>query len=537
MIKDVKNPKDLKCLKKPSLLQKLKLKNKMGISLAAIALALGIGSFSLLGKNDTLTMGITKDIAEDKYENSIPLFFDKEGKKLLTTIDNKKLIITLDNVNDSDKNDELHLISTINENDEMVTGYTYKKYMSQLTEIDKETSSNLYRVTSDNGIFLRSSPELKDNKLLSIPSDTILIGSKPQEDKMLWTNVLYYNGATISKGYASGKFLEKVSDFYDVITTNHAKKSNDTTTKSFENESTKNITELDDNNVLDHFSPQDNLVGIDISYMSPNILDKLLNGDIKLSDVVENKFGKKTDISRYDKHIDYVFFKVLGTQPLSKSLKKEAATPYKEFAEICEKNNIPFGVYISTTCTNIKEAKQEYQWLSESLEDLHTFSQFLLPVVLNVEVGNNKDRQYSVSKNTLTDSKIALANMIEKDFGRTILYVPRNAYDERLNSRILDLEQYQNGLNNGKSDIWHVAPLHNKLHREALERTSKTEPITMKQIALDVKVNKNNNDLVDINLMSAEALENYISGRYNFSDGVYGKKGAIYFTQNDRDER
>jgi len=567
MIKDIQTPQNKKCLKAPNNSKKLSFKNKMGISLAAIAFALGIGSFSLIGKsNDTLTIGVTKDIAEDKYENVVPLFSNEDGTTLLTTVGSKKLFITEDSIADltqtpeapeipkttyspevpeasttplleapedletqeseeaQDVANKLHLISTTDKNDELVTGFTYKKYMEQLIEINKETLSNLYRVTANGGMFLRSSPELKDNKTLSIPEESILIGGKPQDNDLLWTNVLYFNGSTISKGFVSGKFLEKINQVPNTIEQSVAKKLNENEYKKF---------------IADLFSQEKNYLGIDVSYIDPKALDELLQGNIKLPKNIERRSGEKVDISNYERSIDYVFFKVTGTRPLSKTLEEGKIAPYKEIAEVCEKNKVPFGVYLYSTCTTSKEAKEEYVMFANHLKNLKSYAYFLLPAAIDIEVMNENDRQYKVSIDELTNSKIELTNSIEKEFGKTILYIPRNAYDERLQSRILDLPKYQAGLKSGKSDIWHVAPLNNRAHSEALARTAKTEPVTMKQIVLDAKIHKNPHDLIDINLMDKVAYNEYITGRYIDFDPpiIKGKKGRIVFAKNDKEGR
>lgn len=547
MIKDIQVPQNKKCLRKSNNSQKLSFKNKMGISLAAIALALGIGSFSLTGKsNNNLILGVTRDIAEDQYENSIPIFSDEYGKTLLTTIDNKKLIITQENIVNLSKNtekseqqgsDKLHLISTIDKNNKMITGYTYKKYMDQLIELDKETSSNLYRVTAEGGVFLRSSPELKDNKLLSIPKESILIGAQPLDGNLLWTDVLYFNGSAISKGFVSGKFLEKLqsanSNLIEIMKSNLKQNENKPENQS---EPTNNQPEEELSNVQKLLAPEKNLVCIDVSYMTPKTLDKLLQGTLQIPGTVKNIYNIKTNLSKYDRKINCVFFKAAGTKVYSTNLKQGTPTTFKEFAEVCEKNNIPFGVYCYSTSTNKKEAELEYKWFSEVLKQLVQYEQFKMPVAIDVEVAGKRDRQAKVPIKQLTDAKIHLTNLLEEDFGKTILYIPRNAYHENLNSRIFDLAYYQDNLKSGPSHIWHVTPLHSKTHKEALENTASTEPVTMMQVALDIPMTKRKGDLIDINLIDKDAFAEYKSEKYIFSNFVYGKHGKIYFSKNREQE-
>ena len=181
-------------------------------------------------------------------------------------------------------------------------------------------------------------------------------------------------------------------------------------------------------------------------------------------------------------------------------------------AEVCIKNKVPFGFYCYSTAKTLEEAKIEYSLFSDTIKEIKDNPYHLLPLAIDIEVANNKDRHYSATLEEVTNSKIALTNMLEKDFGKTILYIPRNAYNKNLKSRILNLDQYQKGISSGNSDIWHVTPIGGKLHKQSMAEIR--EHVTANQIALDVKVNNNKNNLVDINLIDKEAFENYTNGKY-----------------------
>ena len=187
-------------------------KNKMGFKIAALALALGIGSFSIISKyDDGVTLGVTRDIAGDIYGKEIPLFSDPKGKNLLTTIGSKKLLIAMDDIENFPNSKVLHLVSVINDDNKLVSGYTYQKYINQPTRISTDNASFLYRVNAKNGINLRETPEISDNKVLSIPAESILLGAKSDEEtKEKWTNVVYFNGGTVNTGFVSGKYLESL---------------------------------------------------------------------------------------------------------------------------------------------------------------------------------------------------------------------------------------------------------------------------------------------------------------------------------------
>lgn len=204
------------------LLPSTKFKNNMGFKLAALALALGIGGFSIVSKyEDGITLGITRDISGDQYHNAIPLFADPKGKSLLTTIRDKKLLIALDNIEAFSNPKSLHLVSVINDNNKLISGYTYQKYIAEPTRLSTDNTSFLYKVNAKNGVNLRETPEISDNKILAIPSGSILLGAKSDEQtKEKWTNIVYFNGGSINSGFVSGKHLEQLyntNDHFDNV--------------------------------------------------------------------------------------------------------------------------------------------------------------------------------------------------------------------------------------------------------------------------------------------------------------------------------
>ena len=506
--------------------------NKMGIKLAALALALGIGSYTLMDDDtleeietktntvtksvhpkETITLALTNASIENRDETEIPIFKSKDGKSIIATIDKNTLIISKETFEDNleDTQHNLHLVSAITPDDQVITGYIYRGNLSNITYLNNKNSCSLYKVTSGNGINLRTSPELGDNKLVGIPTNSILLGSIPNRDTNdLWTKVVYFNGTSISEGYASGKYLEKVAHIVD-------------------KQKKKNID-------LDYDVENDNVVGIDVSHLKPEILDNLLKGNIELSSLVENRYGEKIDISDFaEQKINFVYIKLFGSSFMSKELKKGKDTPYIKLAQICEDNNIPYGFYYYSTCTNPVEARQEYKWISDALKKLDNSKYHLLPFAIDVEVHSDKDRQNKVPVEQLTNSKIILANLLENDFGKTILYTSRNACDSALASKILDIEQYQRNLNSGESHIWFVSPEDSKAHKNSMNKFK--DYVRARQIALDVKTGKSRYNLIDINIIQEEAFKKYISGEYKNYGRIIARDKMLYTAELDLDER
>ena len=212
------------------------------------------------------------------------------------------------------------------------------------------------------------------------------------------------------------------------------------------------------------------------------------------------------------KNIQLVYSKLSAIKIYSKDLGKGYSTNYKKLSALCEKYKIPYGFYYYSTCISEKEANLEYNWISNLLEDLPVKAHNLLPLAIDVEVHSDKDRQYNAKRSTVTSSKAKLSNLLEKKYGKTILYTSRNACDPSLKSRILDIEQYQSELHSGPSDIWFVSPKHNRLHQESSTQFNKY--ITAKQIALDIKIDSTPHNLIDLNTINASSFDQYISGEY-----------------------
>ena len=65
-----------------------------------------------------------------------------------------------------------------------------------------------------------------NNKLTSIPEGSILIGGQAEKSDLLWTNVVYFNGSTITKGVVTGKYLEDITNANNIAKSNDISKDN-----------------------------------------------------------------------------------------------------------------------------------------------------------------------------------------------------------------------------------------------------------------------------------------------------------------------
>lgn len=490
-----------KILKKPKITEQiLKYKNGLGLKIAAIATAIGIGSFAFMGNisneksQEPLTIGVLKDIPDDKFENSIPLYTDSKLSVISGELKDGSLIITDKNLFNSDSFP--CQIYTFNNNGTIVTGYVENKYIKNSVRVDSE-HSNIYVVNEKKGANLRLTAEVaENNKACSIPYNSIVLGSKQEK----WTEVVYITANSMDTGFVSGELLDKKGNLFDKETPK-----------------------------INYVVENDNVLGIDVSGIAPQELRKLLSGELEISDKIETRRGHSVDLSQYKhKKPNFVFIKLGASKIFSKELGQGYPTGYKELAAVCEEMKVPYGFYYYSTCINKSEAQQEFTWIKNALDQLPNRDLNLLPFAIDVEVALSKelpdkkkakaqqkvDRQYNASIKNVTSAKAELANLLEQTYiGKTQLYTSRNAVDTDLSSMILDIEQYQKELKTGQSHIWFVCPTPNVLHEKSMHKISNY--VQSKQIVLDAKINNNpKRDLIDINSTNANSFMSYLSGEY-----------------------
>jgi len=261
-------------LKKPKINEKsYKFKNMLGVKLTTLITMLGIpwlahSSVTVPSQieqntNAEITIGVLKDIPDDKYKNCIPLYADSAKKNVTAKLKNGSLVF----FNEDSSNNSFNVYA-IDDFNNSTTGYISNEYLSSHKTLDTSKYNSVYIVREDNGINLRSSAEVKsENKISTIPNNSILIGTI-REDKTdnKWTQVLYTNGKSITEGYVSGEFLEKIG----------------TITKDGKILERQNINYTVEN---------DNVLGIDVSYMEPDMLKKLVTGQAKIPNVVSTIKG------------------------------------------------------------------------------------------------------------------------------------------------------------------------------------------------------------------------------------------------------
>ena len=453
-------------IKKPSITDKIKkFKNKIGIGLLALTAA--IGSYYCLNDRK-LTVGMVSIPKDSVFQRDVPLYEEADSIYVVGLVKNNSLVIIKDEIEKNGKN--FYKVSSISRNFKELNGYIPTGLVNDL--IDLEANSTLCRTKSRDNLNLRSSGEVGNNKIDSIPDGTIVICNGVDQK---WANVTYITKDSIKKGFASSKYLRTMVIEEDKELD---KNSDEATKKEF-------VAKNPLNNVdIKYTAHKERVFGIDISDTPPKLLEKILTGKIKIPKYVSTINRPSVNLSRYPNRIpNFVYIKLAASGYRSEKLKLCKPSPYGEMANICEKLCIPYGFYYYSTCLDNDEAEKEYEYISELLGnmDKEKLNYNVLPFVIDVEIFDDNDRHFRAPREDVTNAKIHLTNKLEKEFGKTILYSALNTL-----STVIDIEQYQKGLTMGSSYVWLVNSRKLPDYTEAYDAVK--DYVAAKQIVLDAKI-------------------------------------------------
>ena len=352
--------------------------------------------------------------------------------------------------------------------------------------------------TSDNyhDLNLRQKPGLQGKIIATIKHGAQLelssddIENLKQADNRDWVKVTLPDGTT---GYVSYSFLR------DKTYTENVKDE-----EKFEKLAKDQEEAIED--VKNSFTQNSygKVTGIDISSATPEELRKLLR-DSKVPSHINEK-----NTEDLEGNINYVYIK-LGASSFGKNnpFKVLMSDRYVEQAKVCEEFGIPFGFYYYSTSVNEEEANKEAKYIEEALDSVKDMKYNILPFAVDVELANN-DRQAGIDT---TEAKAKLANLLEKDTGKTIVYT---AYRAALSGeKIFDLNRYNDMLKSGPANVWAstfrnndgtLTSSHQAFCNYVVNDTDST--LSMVQGVMDVKLD---GVLVDINKMDSEAFINMLT--------------------------
>lgn len=144
---------------------------------------------------------------------------------------------------------------------------------------------------------------------------------------------------------------------------------------------------------------------------------------------------KGIDVSSYQGRIDwlkvksYIDFAIIRCG-FGNDLRRQDDVYYERNASLCEKNNIPYGVYLYSYATNLDEARSEVEHTLRLIKG----KRIEYPIFLDVE----SKRQLSLRKEELTEIVKYYCDEMEKNGYYVGIYASLNTFRSHLNSPVLD---------------------------------------------------------------------------------------------------
>ncbi len=195
--------------------------------------------------------------------------------------------------------------------------------------------------------------------------------------------------------------------------------------------------------------------------------------------------------------------------------------------KLCLKNNKPYGLYLYSTCTNVKEADEEARYLCKLLKQVKKSTKTLpfLPIAIDVELGGGtNDIQYKAAKenpDSVSYAKAHLFNKLMKEYPDLdfMLYTERNVTEQ---SRIININTIMKHIKNmDKMNLWWVSPMNTSKNNQELhandgnkvvDKSDGKAEIVMKQIALNVAPG------IDMDVAREEWIKPYLEKFYKWNE-------------------
>ena len=177
-------------------------------------------------------------------------------------------------------------------------------------------------------------------------------------------------------------------------------------------------------------------MGIDISALGISDSNSLRELLIASGGAIESTIDEK-DTSDIEGKINFVYIR-LGASGYGTNFSQIADENLEEFVAICEEYGVPYGFYYYSTAITKEESELEAEYIKKLIESLGNLKFNELPIALDYEISNNEvaDRQYDL---TLTEVKAYLAYLVEKEYGKTIVY---GNIESLYSNPIVNLETY-----------------------------------------------------------------------------------------------
>ena len=427
-----------------------------------------------------------KMIVDTSKDNRVPLNLRREKivnqNNIIEKIPNGSVVYKLSEEPEKSGTRDWVKVEFENEEGEIVTGWVVNGYLKEYNEVIKVVDTS-----KEDGVNLnvRIAPGKSSEKVAEIQNGTELkipqfnIDERIIKDKMEWVKIRLSDGTT---GYVSYEFL-KDKELKTEIESPIVKD--------------KIVQQVLDNRYV---NSSGKVIGIDSSTATPEELRRLLQSETGIPSEAK-KGGKVYNTKTAQGKISFVYIK-LGATAYGTEFQLLEYEKGKEQAKVCEELEIPYGFYYYTTAITEDEARKEAEYIKNLLNDVENRDYNLLPFAIDVELADNaaKDRQ---NGKDVTNVKAYLANLIEPEVGKTILYTGGRTSSDISGEKILDLERYNAGLETGPAEIWFPAQrsqngINGTVTQKYINDMSKDAHILMLQTMLDCTVDGTK---IDINMI------------------------------------
>lgn len=341
-------------------------------------------------------------------------------------------------------------------------GYIREDLVSEVGEFDliyDNVDATLMKVdTSKDGkmdLNLRTNPEIFYNRnvMRTIPHGSIIkfLGEETKIDDRSWSKVEYKG----TQGWVSSDYLQEY----------FSQEKTEQTSETIQiQQNTDNRTQHTQNVESINTNATGNVTGIDISSLSPNELQELLQSGIPRG--VSSAFGD-VDTNKLAGDINFVYIKLGASSYGDGELETLNYAKYEEQVKVCEELGIPYGFYYYSTSTTVEEANVELKHIYQKIANLRSNVNMEyndLDMVVDIELAGTNDRQYQGNIKQQTEAKAALINGIQESgiSDNVLIYGPMRVMKPDLD-QIFSLSDLQSMLSNPDNvNLWLCARANQK---------------------------------------------------------------------------
>lgn len=414
------------------------------------------------------------------YGYSAAIVYDSEGNEINYLKEEKPITLNIKDISH---------INNLEINEDKVEETLSKENKIIMKRVDVSK-------TAVDTLKLRETPGLDSNVEVKIANDTVVyayendLSNTIEKDNYEWVKVHLIDGKS---GYVASKYL-----------------------KDYEENSIENIKVNYNTFDFESEGKIEGALGIDVNTnVNPVAFEKLLTSDYNHTDAYP-KYNLNSKI-------DFAVIKIgatgFGTNFKFATLSSSTVQNVNTLMNICEKNDVPYGLYYFSQATNKEEAEQEAENICAYLKlyDISSKNNQLLPLYIDVECYgyNGKTVDARVLKNAKQKGRAAQTEVVNYVMNRTreltgqevCLYTDNNTLNTTLDISKLD--------DINKKNMWlvdvsnaHSNNLLNK-HQDALSNT------VIRQSEVDKKLTLNNGlqILVDYDVINKDYLESHIQKR------------------------